>query len=42
VTDILYGPMCAAAVIALVPVFVFTFAVQKYLIRGLTAGALKA
>ncbi len=42
VTDILYGPMCAAAVIALVPVFIFAFAVQKYLIRGLTAGALKA
>jgi multiple sugar transport system permease protein len=42
VTDILYGPMCAAAVVALVPVFVFAFGVQKYLIRGMTAGALKA
>jgi len=42
VTDMLYGPMCAAAVIALVPVFIFSLTVQKYLIRGVTAGALKA
>lgn len=41
VTDILYGEMCAAAVISIIPVFVFALAVQKYLVRGLTAGAVK-
>jgi multiple sugar transport system permease protein len=41
VTDILYGEMCAAAVISIVPVFIFALAVQKYLVRGITAGAVK-
>jgi len=41
VTDILYGEMCAAAVVAIIPVFIFTLSIQKYLVRGLTAGSVK-
>ncbi len=41
VTDILYGEMCAAAVVAIVPVFIFSLMIQKYLVRGLTAGSVK-
>jgi len=36
-----WGPMSAAAVIMLVPAFVFAFFAQRYLIQGLTAGAVK-
>lgn len=37
----LLGELCAAAMIAMVPVFVFALVLQKYLVRGLTAGAVK-
>ena len=39
--DVKYGEMCAAAVVSMVPVFVFALLLQKYLVRGLTAGAVK-
>ena len=36
-----YGPMMAAGVLALVPVCIFFFLIQRYLVQGLTAGAMK-
>lgn len=36
-----WGPMSAAAVIMQVPAFLFAFFAQRYLIQGLTAGAVK-
>ncbi|WP_379068194.1 carbohydrate ABC transporter permease [Mesorhizobium sp. UC22_110] len=36
-----YGPMMAAGVLALVPVCIFFFLIQRYLVQGLTAGAVK-
>jgi len=36
-----YGPMMAAGVLALLPVCVFFFLIQRYLVQGLTAGAVK-
>lgn len=41
VTDraIFWGPMSAASVIALVPIAIFAMFVQRYLVRGLTLGA---
>lgn len=36
-----WGPMAAAAVIMLVPAFCFAFFAQRYLIAGLTSGAVK-
>jgi multiple sugar transport system permease protein len=36
-----WGPMCAASVCISIPVIIFAVAVQKYLIRGLTLGAVK-
>ena len=36
-----YGPMMAAGVLALLPVCVFIFLIQRYLVQGLTAGAVK-
>jgi len=38
---ILWGPMSAAATVLMVPMIVFAFISQKYLIRGLTFGAVK-
>jgi len=37
-----WNQMCAGAVLAALPGIIFVFAAQKYLIRGLTAGALKS
>lgn len=37
-----WGPMTAASVIYVIPVIIFTIVLQKYLIRGLTLGAIKA
>jgi len=37
-----WNQMCAGALLAALPGIIFVFAAQKYLIRGLTAGALKA
>ena len=36
-----YGPMTAAATIALIPPVIFVIFAQKYLARGLTMGAVK-
>ncbi|HEV2507748.1 MAG TPA: carbohydrate ABC transporter permease [Mesorhizobium sp.] len=36
-----YGPMMAAGVLALIPVCIFFFLIQRYLVQGLTAGAVK-
>ncbi|MQB46263.1 carbohydrate ABC transporter permease [Rhizobium sp. ICMP 5592] len=36
-----FGQMMAASVIALVPVGLFFFAIQRFLVQGLTAGAIK-
>jgi multiple sugar transport system permease protein len=39
--EIKWGAMSAAGVVAMVPVLVFAAAVQKYLVRGLSLGAVK-
>lgn len=36
-----WGPQAALSVAGFLPVFVFAFAIQKYLIRGMTFGAVK-
>jgi ABC-type glycerol-3-phosphate transport system permease component len=36
-----WGPMSATSVVIIVPMFVFVLFTQKYLIRGLTFGAVK-
>jgi len=36
-----WGQACAAGTIMLVPVFIFTLGMQKFLIRGITAGSVK-
>lgn len=36
-----WGQIAAVAAITTIPVFVFSFAIQKYLIKGLTMGAIK-
>jgi multiple sugar transport system permease protein len=36
-----FGQMMAASVMALVPVGIFFFAIQRFLVQGLTAGAVK-
>ena len=36
-----WGAMSAAAVVAMIPILVFAIAVQKYLVRGLSLGAVK-
>jgi len=40
-TKILWGEMSALIIIAVVPILIMTMAVQKYLVRGLTLGAVK-
>jgi multiple sugar transport system permease protein len=39
--EILWGPLTASAVLVSLPVLVFSFLVRKYLISGLTFGAIK-
>lgn len=39
--ELLWGEMSAAGTIAIVPIAAFAMAVQKYLVRGLTLGAVK-
>ncbi len=39
--EIKWGAMSAAGVLAMVPILVFAFAVQRYLVRGLSLGAVK-
>ena len=36
-----YGPKAALGLIALIPVLIFGIAIQRYLVRGLTFGAVK-
>lgn len=36
-----WGEMCAAGIVAIAPVLVFSLFLQRYLIRGMTAGAVK-
>jgi multiple sugar transport system permease protein len=38
---IFYGQQSAAALLLVIPVIIGTYAVQKYLVRGLTLGAVK-
>ena len=40
-TGTLWGEVAAASVVQSIPVLVFTFLVQKHLVRGLTFGAVK-
>lgn len=40
-TGIQWGPMSAAALIAIAPMLVFSIYLQKYIVRGLTFGAVK-
>lgn len=39
--EVLWGQMSAVGTVAIIPILVFTFAVQRYLVRGLTLGAVK-
>jgi multiple sugar transport system permease protein len=38
---IAWGPLAAAGIVTMVPVIVFSFIMQRYLLRGLTFGAVK-
>jgi multiple sugar transport system permease protein len=40
-TGILWGPMAAAMLLTVVPVLVLAIAIQRYIVRGLTLGAVK-
>ncbi|MEN3187035.1 MAG: carbohydrate ABC transporter permease [Atribacterota bacterium] len=42
VMGIIWGEMAAVGVVASIPVLIFAFLVQKYLVRGLTFGAIKS
>lgn len=39
--EIAWGNLCAAGVLAIAPIMAFTIAIQKYLVSGLTFGAVK-
>ena len=39
--QIAWGNLCAAAVLAIAPILLFTFLIQRYLVSGLTFGAVK-
>jgi len=39
--DVLYGEMSAASLMAIVPAVILAFLLQRYLVKGLTMGALK-
>jgi len=41
VTGVLWGEMAAVGIIAITPIIIFAFLIQKHLIRGMTFGALK-
>lgn len=42
VLGVIWGEMAAVGVIATLPVLIFAIIVQKYLVRGLTFGAIKS
>jgi multiple sugar transport system permease protein len=39
--EIKWGVMSAAGVVAMLPILIFALAVQRYLVRGLSLGAVK-
>ncbi len=39
--EVLWGEMSAVGTVAIIPILIFTLAVQRYLVRGLTLGAVK-
>ncbi len=39
--EVLWGQMSAVGTVAIIPILIFTLAVQRYLVRGLTLGAVK-
>jgi len=39
--ELLWGEMGAAGTIAIIPILIFALSVQRYLVRGLTMGAIK-
>jgi multiple sugar transport system permease protein len=39
--DILWGPMTAVGITATIPIVIFTIAIQRHLVRGLSYGAVK-
>ncbi len=41
VTGVLWGEMAAVGIVAITPIIIFAFLIQKHLIRGMTFGALK-
>ncbi len=41
VTGVLWGEMSAVGVVAIIPIIVFAFIIQKQLVRGMTFGAIK-
>lgn len=41
VTGVLWGPLFAAATIQLIPILVYVFAVQRFLVEGATVGSVK-
>lgn len=41
ILEIRWGPMAAAGVVTVIPVFLFALSVQKHLVTGLTGGAVK-
>jgi raffinose/stachyose/melibiose transport system permease protein len=36
-----YGPMAASLVLSATPIIVFYLALQKYIVKGIAAGAIK-
>ena len=40
-TGMMWGPMSGAVLLTVVPVLILAIAIQKYLVRGLTLGAVK-
>ncbi len=41
VTGVMWGPLFAAATLQLLPVLIYVFAIQKFLVEGATVGAVK-
>jgi multiple sugar transport system permease protein len=38
---VFWGPMCVYGTIYLIPTVIFTLTIQKYIIKGMTLGAIK-
>ena len=39
--EVRYGEMAAGSLVSLIPALILTFFAQKYIVKGLTAGAVK-